>query len=181
MVPINTYDGGKPQPVARTITSTSNVVRCPTPMPDNVPTDDNNEAWDPNAPTPIPVSDDRTERPIHWLENDSLKSTRMKLFVHERPNNILEFKEVVGNEVKVRDGRLMTHVPLDAVHAVRPKEVGELVTPLTGPMAGIALKVRKFQDDDCVVRRPGTVLRKNETDPTFPIACLIHIFPYHKS
>ena len=181
LAPIHTDNGGKPQLVARTITTTPTVLRSPTPMPDNDPTDDVSEAWNPNAPNPISVSCNSAERAIHWLENDCLKNTRMKIFVVDKPDNILEFKEVIGDEVKVRDGRLMTHVPLDAVRAIRPKEIGELVTPLTGPMAGVALKVRKFEDEYCVVRRPGTILKKNETDPTFPIACLIHIFPYHKN
>lgn len=164
-------------------------------MPDNISTDEDSYAWNPNAPTPQmePRRPDNTdawklidfspfsERSFHWLENDNLKNTRMKLVVHERSNDILEFKEVIGNEVKVRDGRRTTLVPIETVRAVRPKEVGDLVTPLTGPMAGMALKVRSFEMDDCVVRRPGTVLRKNETDPRFPTACLIQIFPYPKS
>lgn len=164
-------------------------------MPDSIATDEDSDAWNPNATTPRierPRPEDcdvwnpidlarHVERSVHWLENDSLKNTRMKIFVDERPNNILEFKEVVGNKVKVRDGRLTTHVPINAVRAVRPKEEGDLVTPLTGPQAGVALKIRRVQGDDCVVRRPGTVLRKNETDPSFPIACLIQIFPYPKN
>lgn len=46
---------------------------------------------------------------------------------------------------------------------------------------GIALKVRRIQGDDCVVRHPGTVLRKTKMDLSFPIACLIQIFPYPKN
>ena len=133
-----------------------------------------NDAWNPNAPTR------QIERMEHWLEHDSLKHTRMKLFVEETPNNILEFKEVEGNDVKVRDGRWTKLVPLENIRAVPPKDVGDLVTPLTGSTIGVAMKVKKFQGDSCVVRQPGKVLRKNETDPSFPIACLIQIFPYPK-
>jgi len=104
----------------------------------------------------------------------------MKLFVEETPNNILEFKEVEGNDIKVRDGRWTKLVPLENIRAVPPKDIGDLITPLMGSMIGVAMKVKKFQGDSCVVRQPGKVLRKNETDPSFPIACLIQIFPYPK-
>lgn len=149
-------------------------IRCSTPMPENSITIDDSDAWNPDAIAP------QIERPIHWLEHDSLKHTRMKLFAEERPNDILEFKEVIGDDVKVRDGRYTRYIPLQDVRAVRPDEVGDLVTPLTGSTIGVAMKVRAIQEGVCIVRRPGKVLKKNEADPSFPIACLIQIFPYAK-
>lgn len=143
-------------------------------MPENPITIEDDDAWNPDATAP------EIERGIHWLEDNSLKHTRMKLFTEERPNVILEFKQVINDDVKVRDGRDTKLVPLRDVRPVRPTEVGDLVTPLTGSMIGIAMKVRTFQDHVCTVRRPGKVLRKNEVDPSFPIACLIQIFPYAK-
>lgn len=154
--------------------STSSIVRCPTPMPENPIAADVDDAWNPDA------TFQRVERLVHWLEHDDLKHARMKLFVQDRVDNILEYKEVVGDEVRVRDGRWTKLVPLEDVRAVQPTEVGDLVTPLTGPMIGVALKVRAIQADHCVVRRPGKVLKKKETDPIYLIACLIQIFPYFK-
>jgi len=188
MFPVNKQTAMKPLPVPTA--PTSSVIRCATPMPETSTSVDNDDAWNPNAVTPrIEIRDDsddwnlnsRIQRPVHWLENDSLKTTRMKIFLEERCNDILEFKEVIGDEVKVRDGRWTKCVPLSDVRAVLPKEVGDLVTVLTGPMAGVALKVKSIQGHGCTVRRPGKVLRKNETDPSFPITCLIQIFPYSKT
>ena len=71
--------------------------RCSTPKPDNTLTIEADNAWNPNALTP------GTERATHWLENDKLKITCMKLFAENKPNNILEFKEMVSDEVKVQD------------------------------------------------------------------------------
>ena len=149
-------------------------LRCLTPMPENPITVDNSDTWNPDAIAP------QIKRPIHWLENDSLKHTWMKLFVERRPNDILEFKEVIGDDVKVQDGRYTRCIPLQDVRAVWPKDIGDLVTPLMGSMIGVAMKVRRFQEQVCIVRRPGKVLKKNEANPSFPIACLIQIFPYAK-
>ena len=143
-------------------------------MPENPITVDDSDAWNPDAIAP------QIERPIHWLEDVSLKRTCMKLFTDERPNDILEFKEVIGDNVKVRDSRHTRYIPLQNVRAVRPNDMGDLVTPLTGSMIGVAMKVRSIQENICIVRRPGKVMKKNETDLSFPIACLIQIFPYAK-
>jgi len=148
--------------------------RCSTPKPDNTLTVEADDAWNPNALTSV------TERATHWLENDKLKITRVKLFAENKPNDILEFKEMVGDEVKVRDGRHTKIIPLQYIRGLPPKDVGDLVTPLTGPLIGTAMKVRTIQENVCVVRRPGKVLKKNEKDPSFPTACLIQIFPYAK-
>ena len=48
---------------------------------------------------------------------------------------------------------------------MRSTAVGDLVTPLTGPIAEVALKVKGVRGEDCVVYRPGRVLRKREVDP----------------
>ena len=180
MVLFKKDQGHSKQPLL--IASTSSAVlgesegtlRCSTPMPENTITVDDSDAWNPDAIAP------QIERSIHWLEHDSLKHTRMKLFAEEKPNDILEFKEVIGDDVKVRDGWYTRYIPLQDVRAVRPKDVGDLVTPLTGSTIGVAMKVRAIQEGVCIVRRPGKVLKKNEADPSFPIACLIQIFPYAK-
>jgi hypothetical protein len=167
-----------PVPIASTSSAvhseSEGTLRCSTPMPENPITVDDSDAWNPDAIAP------QIERPIHWLEDVSLKRTRMKLFTEERPNDILEFKEVIGDDVKVRDGRHTRYIPLQNVRPVRPNDVGDIVTPLTGSMIGVAMKVRTIQENVCIVRRPGKVMKKNETDPSFPIACLIQIFPYAK-
>ena len=142
-------------------------------MPENTITVDDSNAWNPDVIAP------QIERPICWLEHDSLKHTRMKLFTEEKPNNILEFKEVIGDDVKVRDSWHTRYIPLQDVRAVQPKDMGDLVTPLTGSTIGVAMKVRAIQEGICIVRHLGKVLKKNEADPSF-IACLIQIFPYAK-
>jgi hypothetical protein len=183
MTPFNNYKENKQSsiPITSTssvfqvaTTSTPSFIRCSTPMPEDPISMDVDDAWNPDA------TFRRIERPVHWLEHEGLKNARMKLFVQHRFDNILEFKEVIGDEVRVRDGRWTKFVPLEDVRAIQPTEVGDLVTPLTGPMIGVALKVREIQGDHCVVRQPGKVLKKKETDPSYPIACLIQIFPYLK-
>ena len=180
MVLFKKDQGHSKQPLL--IVSTSSAVlgesegtlRCSTLMPKNTITVNDSDAWNPDAIAP------QIERSIHWLEHDSLKHTRMKLFAEEKPNNILEFKEVIGDDVKVRDGWYTRYILLQDVRAVQPKDVGDLVTPLTGSMIGVVMKVRAIQEGVCIVRRLGKVLKKNEADPSFPIACLIQIFPYAK-
>jgi len=147
-------------------------------MPEDCDTFDKDDAWNPNSLPPQSDQGIQLERPTHWLEHDKLKNTRMQLFHRDRPKDILEFKGVVGDQAKIRDMQQIKHIPLEDLFAVRPAAVGDLVTPLTGPMTGVALKVKKFQDEDCVVYRPGRVLRKRETDPVLPISCLIQIYPY---
>jgi len=147
-------------------------------MPEDCDTTDKDDAWNPNSAAQQSDQAIQLERPMHWLQHDKLKNTRMKLFLRDRPNDELEFKGVVGDQAKIRDMLRIIHLPLEDLFAVRPTAVGNLVTPLTGPMAGVALKIKEFQGEDCVVYRPGRVLRKREVDPILPISSLIQIYPY---
>lgn len=168
MVPINIPEDGRRSTI--TLVSRSESVRCTTPAPDVVV--DCDDAWNPNSATP------RVQRPEHWLDHDKLRNTRLKLYVLESPDVVLEFKGVFGDEAKVRDGRDTKMVPLDNLYALRPIAKGDLVTAQTGSMVGVALKVREYCSDECVVRKPGQVLRKYDTDPVIPTTELIQIFPY---
>ena len=149
-------------------------VRSTTPVPEAVDAIECDDAWNPNSATP------RVQRPVHWLDCDELQNTRLQLYVSERPDDILEFKGVFGDEVKVRDGRVTKMLPLDDLHGVPPMAKGDLVTARTGSMVGVALKVREYKSETCVVRQPGKVLRKHETDPIIPTVDLIAIYPYIK-
>jgi len=102
------------------------------------------------------------------------------LYVLERPSNVLEFKGVHGDNAKVRDGHKTKLVPLEDLFGVRPTAKGDLVTVVTGSLIGMALKVRKYRSEECVVRQPGKVLRKHETDSVILTSDLVQIFPYFK-
>jgi len=132
------------------------------------------DAWNPNSATP------RAQCPIHWLNHTKLQNTRLKLFVLDKRSEILEFKGVHGDRAEVREGRRTKFVSLEELFGVRPTAKGELVTATTGSLTGIALKVREYRSEECVVRQPGKVLRKHETDPTLPNSVLVQIFPYIK-
>lgn len=170
MVPIKIPEDGRRSAIS--LASRSASVRSITPVPDVVDEIDCDDAWNPNSATP------RVQRPVHWLDHDKLQNTRLKLYVSETPNVVLEFKGVFGNEAKVRDGRDIKMVPLDNLYALHPVEKGDLVTAQTGSMVGVALKVREYRSDECVVRKPGQVLRKYDTDPILPTTDLVQIFPY---
>ena len=165
-------------PTSSTAQSSTLTVRCSTPMPEDHDTIDKDDAWNPNSAAPRSDQAAQLERPKHWLEHDKFKNTRIQLFLRDRPGNILEFKGVVGDQAKIRDMLQFKQVPLEDLFAVRPTAVGDLVTPLTGPMTGVALKIKEFRDESCVVFRPGRVLRKKETDPILPISSLVQIYPY---
>jgi hypothetical protein len=174
---------------SRRIPAASSPERCPTPLPDVSDTTEVDDAWNPDSRTPLPFRVDscdssaetpRIERPVHWLENDKLKNTRIKLFIMDHPENVLEFKAVVNDDVKVRDGFQTKNIPIGDIFPVRPAEIGNLVTLITGPTAGVALKVRKIEGKLCTVRRPGKVLKKRETDPSYLTDELVQIYPYTK-
>ncbi len=163
-----------------TAQSSTPTVRCSTPMPEDCDTSDNNsdDVWNPNSAAPRSDQPAQIERPTHWLEHDKLKNTRVQLFLRDKPGHILEFKGVVGDQAKIRDMLQFKQVALEDLFAVAPSAVGDLVTPITGPMTGVALKIKEFRDEYCVVYRPGRVLRKKETDPILPISSLVRIYPY---
>jgi hypothetical protein len=145
-----------------------------TPIPEAVVATGIDDAWNPNSATP------RAQCPIHWLNHERLQNTRLQLFVLERPNEVLEFKGVHGDDAKVRDGRQTKHIAVDKLFGVRPTAKGDLVTATTGSLIGVALKVREYHSEECVVRQPGKVLRKHEKDPVIANSDLVQIFPYIK-
>lgn len=165
-------------PTSSFIQSSTSTVRCSTPMPEDHDATDEDDTWNPNSAGPRGDQAAQFEQPKHWLEHDKLKNTRIQLFLRDRPGHILEFKGVIGDQAKIRDMLQFKQHPLEDLFPVRPSAVGDLVTPSTGPMTGVALKVKEFRDEDCVVYRPGRVLRKKETDPIVPISNLVQIYPY---
>ena len=138
---------------------------CATPMPDPTELGDLSPAWQPSA------------RLVHWLENERLAGIRLKLFQKEDPSNVLEFKEVVGDDAKIRDGLKTKLIPLDDLHPVRPTDKGTLVTATSGTMCGVVLKVREYGQTSCTVGQPGKVLRKNESNPSIDLSELVEIYP----
>jgi len=102
---------------------------CATPMPDRAESGDLSPAWQPSA------------RLVHWLEDEHLAGIRLKLFQKDDLSNVLEFKEVVGDDAKIRDGFETKLIPLNDLHPVRPMDKGQLVTATSGVMCGAVLKV----------------------------------------
>jgi hypothetical protein len=178
MSPINNPEEGRqniiPLASGSALPSGSANIGGATPIPEATNELSSDDAWNPNSATP------KAQRPIHWLDHEKLQNTRLKLFVLDKPSEILEFKGVHGDQAEVREGRRTKFVSLDDLFGVRPTAKGELVTATTGSLTGIALKVREYRSEECVVRQPGKVLRKHETDPTIPISVLVQIFPYLK-
>lgn len=176
MIPIRKPDNGIyntiPLASGLSIVQSTTPIRSTTPIPNAVDSSKCDDAWNPNSATP------RVQRPVHWLDQDKIQSTRLKLYVSQKPNDVLEFKGVFGDNAQVRDRRETKMVPLDDLYPVRPTANGDLVTTIAGPMAGVALKVREYRPEGCVVRQPGKVLKKHETDPIIPTAELVQIFPY---
>jgi len=176
MIPIRKPDNGRcntiPLASGSSIVQSTTPIRSTTPIPDAVDSSGCDDAWNPNSATP------RVQRPVHWLEQDKLRSTRLKLYVLQKPNDVLEFKGVLGDNAQVRDRRETKIVPLDDLYPIHPTAKGDLVTTVAGPMTGVALKVRDYGPERCVVRQPGKVLKKHETDPIIPTEELIQIFPY---
>ena len=138
---------------------------CATPMPDPAESGDVSPAWQPSA------------RLVHWLEDERLAGIRLKLFRKDDPSNVLEFKEVVGDDAKIRDGFKTKLIPLDDLHPVRPTDKGELVTATCGAMCGAVLKVREYGQTSCTVGQPGKVLRKKESNPSVDLSELVGIYP----
>jgi hypothetical protein len=63
-----------------------------TPIPEAVIATGIDNTWNPNSATL------RAQRPIHWLDHERLQNTRLQLFILERPNEVLEFKGVHGDD-----------------------------------------------------------------------------------
>ena len=138
---------------------------CATPMPDPAESGDLSPAWQPSA------------RLVHWLEDERLAGMRLKLFQKDNPSNILEFKEVVGDDAKIRDGFETKLIPLNDLHPVRPTDKVQLVTATSGAMCGAVLKVREYGETSCTVGQPGKVLRKSESNPSINLSELVEIYP----
>jgi hypothetical protein len=138
---------------------------CATPMPDPDESGDLSPTWQP------------TSRLVHWLEDERLAGMRLQLFQKDDPSNILEFKEVVGDDAKIQDGFETKLIPLDDLHPVRPTSKGQLVTATSGAMCGEVLKVREYGQTSCTVGRPGKVLRKKELNPSIDLSELVEIYP----
>jgi len=176
MIPMRKPENGRcntiPLASGSSIVQSRTPIRSTTPIPNAVDASECDDAWNPNSATP------RVQRPVHWLDQDKLQSTRLKLCVLQKPNDVIEFKGVFGDNAQVRDRRETKMVPLDDLCPVRPTAKGDLVTTIAGPMTGVALKVREYRPEGCVVRQPGKVLKKLETDPVIPTAELVQIFPY---
>jgi len=138
---------------------------CATPMPDPAESGDLSPAWQPSA------------RLVHWLEDERLAGMRLKLFQKDNPSNILEFKEVVGDDAKIRDGFETKLIPLNDLHPVRPTDKVQLVTATSGAMCGAVLKVREYGETSCTVGQPGKVLRKKESNSSIDLSELVEMYP----
>ena len=138
---------------------------CATPMPDPTESGDLSPAWQPSA------------RLVHWLAEERLAGMRLKLFQKDNPSNILEFKEVVGDDAKIRDGFETKLIPLNDLHPVRPTDKVQLVTATSGAMCGAVLKVREYGETSCTVGQPGKVLRKKESNPSIDLSELVEMYP----
>jgi len=134
-------------------------------MPDPAESGDLSPAWQPSA------------RLIHWLEDEHLTGIQLKLFQKDDLSNVLEFKEVVGDDAKIRDSFETKLIPLDELHPVRPTDKAQLVTATSGTMCGEFLKVREYGQTSCTVGRPGKVLCKKESNPSINLSELVQIYP----
>jgi hypothetical protein len=110
-------------------------------------------------------------------QDEHLAGMRLKLFQKDNPSNILEFKEVVGDDAKIRDGFETKLIPLNDLHPVRPTDKVQLVTATSGAMCGAVLKVREYGETSCTVGQPGKVLRKKESNPSIDLSELVEMYP----
>jgi hypothetical protein len=93
----------------------------------------------------------------------------------------LEFKEVVGNSVKVHDGTTWPELPLEDVKAIHPTDTDDLVVPVIGEGKGRIFKVKTYTVPEThSIREPGKRLRKHEVDLEVATNNLVQVFPAPK-
>ena len=151
-------------------------------------------AWDPSSRTPLPRTLDlspgwdpssRTPpsqtppRPIHWLDNQVLQRSRLKLKIKHPSvqSPYVEFLGVENDLVKVRDKTDIKFVALESVHPLLPTSKGDLIIPKDGKLQGIHFSVVRITSNLCVVRKPGTRPTKQNPDIEFAISDLVQVYP----
>ena len=122
---------------------------------------------------------DTSTRPIHWLNDPGLQHLRLKLITTGSTTHdpYFEFLGIENDLVKVRDKANIKFLSFDSVSPLPPTSQGELVTPKSGEMQGIHLKVIRITESICVVRKPGTKPTKKNPDTEFALTDLIQVYP----
>ena len=133
-------------------------------------------AWDPSSRSPCA---NNFRRPIHWLDDPGLQHLRLKLIITGSTTHdpYFEFLGIENDLVKVRDKANIKFLSFDSVSPLPPTSQGELVTPKSGEMQGIHLKVIRITESICVVRKPGTKPTKKNPDTEFALTDLIQVYP----
>lgn len=115
----------------------------------------------------------------HWLEGLVTMRVRIKVMsLEDGPGgNILEVTATEMGRVRVRDGIQMRTVNLDSLAPLRPTDLEDFVTPISGERKGTIFKVKQIVDGQCSLRIPGARERKKTPDPRFSISDLVQVFP----
>jgi hypothetical protein len=76
-------------------------------------------------------------------------NTRPDFFDGKHEGKTVEFKEVVGDMVKTKDGFQMLEVPFKYLIPTRPESARQRVTAFDGPHKGREFKIQHFSQDVC--------------------------------
>ncbi|KAF9051906.1 hypothetical protein BJ165DRAFT_1524804 [Panaeolus papilionaceus] len=153
-------------------TEESSCPQSPCSLVGELPTIDDSSTFPETEPV-LPAPDTNP----YWLV-DACFSHRIKLAHINDSNHIVQLlgRGSTPGMVQVRDHMAICNVATHLLAALPPRQKDDVVVVLSGEHIGKMFKVVEVFDTFSRVKKPGRVLRKNETHPMFPNDILVHAF-----
>lgn len=107
-----------------------------------------------------------------WLNNFS--GPRFKVVEDHNPNTPCEVISARNGHAEIKGGK---RVSINALRAVLPSSVGDLVVRITGEDRGQCWKVRAYGEVECTIYKYGEPTEKKRAATTWPTEDLVHVYP----